>query len=256
MILVLAASHDQTVFPLCASWGDAEALCLRPADLAQAGWRHFVDVPGAEDTVPVDGGRLGVRSITGVLTRTPWVTAAELPQIASPDRDYVSAELSALLLSWLNALPCRVVNRPMPGSLGGVPWRTMQWRAAARLAGLRVGDTQRPKMTRTNLIVVGNRCFGTMAPELESGSIRLARIAGADLLGIAFDVSGDEAWFAGATCYPRLDDPDIGAALLELLRSPPPRRQAFPDLRPWRSIQAARSAATASAMGCSAASAK
>ena len=52
------------------------------------------------------------------------------------DRAYAGAETSALWLSWLSSLPCRVVNAPSPGSLAGPWYPPLQWLYLAARAGL------------------------------------------------------------------------------------------------------------------------
>ena len=52
------------------------------------------------------------------------------------DREYAHQELTALYLSWLNAIPAPVLNRPTPQGLAG-RWRhASEWAVAADEAGL------------------------------------------------------------------------------------------------------------------------
>ena len=98
---------------------------------------------GVGDARAIIGGRSVVTvEITGVLTRLTHIWEQELVQIVAEDRRYVVAEMSAFLMSWLSALDCPVLNRPVPGCLSGPSWRPEQWAAAATRADMRVAPQQ------------------------------------------------------------------------------------------------------------------
>lgn len=261
MILVIASAADATAAALANAWREADARCLRPADLSMPGWRHYIGADGKRGSIAVGGTVVSEREVTGVLTRTTWISPYELPLIAEADRTYVATEMSAFLLSWLSSLDCPVVNRPLPGCLAGPPWRAPQWMAAAAAAGLHVpafGRMQEPRGDTVMLTVVGTRCFGAAAPELHAASLRLAALAATALLSLAFDSDRAGATFLGANAFPPLDDVEIRDALLAVLRDPAHPPVGVPDLRPWRAAQPARinSRATASPISCPVASSK
>ena len=79
--------------------------------------------------------------LQAVVTRRPAVVAEELAWIDPADRSYVAAEANAFLVAWLDAIPCRVVNRPTATSLAGPSWGPLQWAAAAGRAGVRWAET-------------------------------------------------------------------------------------------------------------------
>jgi hypothetical protein len=58
--------------------------------------------------------RVALAALSGVLARVPTVLPCG-PEVSAEDRPYITTELNAALLAFLNALPCRVVNRPTPG---------------------------------------------------------------------------------------------------------------------------------------------
>jgi hypothetical protein len=176
------------------------------------------------------------KEITGVLTRVPWVNPVELVCIRGEDRDYIAAELSAFLLSWLTSLDIPVVNRPMPGCLAGPPWRVAQWVAAATVAGLMVAPQHGVvgALAPARVTVVGSECFGDVADDLCSASLRLAALANVDLLDVFFDGTDADAAFLGANAFPALDDAAVCEAVFSLLHGPIYRKGGFPDLRPWR----------------------
>lgn len=261
MILIVAAAADAAAAALGSAWRADDARCVRPVDLSMPGWRHFVAAEGNCGTVAVGGTVVPEREVTGVLTRTSWISPYDLPVIAEADRAYVATEMSAFLLSWLSSLNCPVVNRPMPGCLAGPPWRTPQWMAAAAASGLQTpafGRMREPRGNAVMLTVVGTRCFGAAAPELHAASLRLAALASTGLLGVAFDSDRADATFLGATAFPALDNEEILDALLGVLRGPAQRPAGVPNLRPWRAVQPASisSRATASPISCPVASSK
>lgn len=261
MILIVAAAADAAAATLAQAWHRSDARCLRPADLSMPGWRHFVAADGARGTAVVAGSVVPESEITGVLTRTTWISPYELPVIAEADRDYAATEMAAFLLSWLSSLDCPVVNRPTPGCLAGPPWRAPQWMAAAAMAGLKVPGLRRmhePRGDTVRLTVVGTNCFGVAAPELHAAALRLAALATTELLGVDFEGDQADAAFLGATAFPSLDSEEVQEALLGVLRGPGKQPAGIPDLRPWRTCQTARasSLAIASPISCPVASSK
>jgi hypothetical protein len=139
------------------------------------------------------------------------VVAEELVWIASADRAYVAAEANAFLVAWLDALPCRVVNRPSPLSLCGPVWGARHWGAAAARA--RVAWADRDGRDVHEVVVVGDDCIGARSPADETAARALAREARVELLGVSF--AGDCA--CAATTRPPLEDERVRRALLERL---------------------------------------
>jgi hypothetical protein len=236
LIIIIAGAADLAAQELAAGWNESDARLVRPADLSTRGWCHYVGASGRCGSIALGGEVIPETEITGVLTLLPWIDPAELVSIAPDDREYVAAEISAFLLSWLSSLDCVVVNRPMPGCLSGPPWRAAQWIAAARTVGLRVpassgftGDVHPVRVT-----VVGNECLGNVGDELRARSRRLTALAGAELLHVDFDGADADAAFLGASAIPRLEEPAVREAVLGLLHGPVRKVGAFPDLRPWR----------------------
>jgi hypothetical protein len=210
VLAVLASRLDAAARELVSSWSSAGAVLLSAEDLSTPGWTFRVDDPGG-GTAVVGGERVPVRELRAVLTRRPGVVAEELGWIAAADRAYVAAESNAFLLAWLDALPCRVVNRPTPLSLCGPAWGSRHWAAAASRAGVSWREPDGGDVR--DVYVVGARCIGARSAREERAALELARSAGVELLGVSF--SGGRACAAAAR--PPLEREDVRAALLDEL---------------------------------------
>jgi hypothetical protein len=131
-------------------------------------------------------GTVAAASLRGVHTRLGAVAPADLPHITADDREYVAAEMTAFLLSFLGGLSCPVLNRPTASSLMGPGWHLPRWRAAAIAAGLRVASDG---AAGASVTVLGEQAFGPAA--LAAPAAALARHAGVELLTARFTAEGD-----------------------------------------------------------------
>lgn len=238
MLLVLASLYDQAAEALVERWREHGARLLTCRDLSNAGWRFDPeDARGA--LVSAAGEVFHASEIRGLLTRLPSVTPHELPHIVAADREYIAAEMTAFLIAWLSSADFPVINRPTPVCLMGPNWREEQWTYAALRAGMRSRQTTRLLSLRTTpppaappvefkeasegngrtedvpltLTVVGERCFGGMDETLKAQALRLAKLAGVELLEVQFS-GGSEAAFVGAYLAPAVSSPDVANALL------------------------------------------
>src|SRR4051794_6707245 len=71
-----------------------------------------------------------------VLCRATTVSAPWAARASPADREYAAAEAHAVLLAWLTALDCPVLNRPSGRGLVGPVLSDAEWLAAAARAGL------------------------------------------------------------------------------------------------------------------------
>lgn len=175
---------------------------------------------------------MDVGDIAGVLVRLPCVYAHELLHITPADRDYVAAEMTAFLLSWLSTLTCPVLNHPTSTCLGGPYWRSEQWTYAAACAGIPVTSTSRrvclaappvsvtsemvqfdPAPGNLRVTVVGDQCVGNADGTLRRYARYLAEAADVGLLTVRFIDDSLGLRFADANPWPPLDDA-VGAAVL------------------------------------------
>ena len=165
-----------------------------------------------------DGRILDGSKIRGTLNRLQSIPCAHLRTAEVADRQYAQQELFALYLSWLNALPGVMVNRPTPGGLSG-DWRhPSEFVWLAKRAGLSTTPYQQSEsraalppytpdpLTRRSVIVVGGEsCASNASEEVSAGCVRLAELAATSLLGIDFNVTPDGDWiFSQATPLPDL----------------------------------------------------
>lgn len=185
-------------------------------------WEHRLGEAGATFALTLAGGERRVSSgeVRGTLNRLSFVPSAWLQRIGGPDRDYAIQEMHALYLSWLAALPGPVLNRPTPQGLSG-NWRHPSgWAALAGQAGLPAAryrqsseddpaEAWQPAGAPPEAIafVVGERVIAPpdLPTHFHEACRRLARAAGAGLLGIEFMPEAAGEWrFTGASVMPDL----------------------------------------------------
>jgi hypothetical protein len=210
VIVVVASAHDPRARDLVAYWGPQCATLLAAEDLSQPGWAFEVP-PGPCGRCVAGGKIIPDEAIAGVLTLRPRILAAELVHVASADRDYVAAEMTAVLRAWLAARRCPVVNAPSGVTLAGPNWRLARWHHEALALDIPVA---RAAHQCVDLIVTGKRCLGTDDPQLLSSAVALAHAARTELLGCRFTPHGH---FIGATPWPALDQTAVRNNLFELL---------------------------------------
>jgi hypothetical protein len=231
MIIILASRWDSTADGMAAAWAHRSVGVLTPRDLCAAGWRQHVGTVGSDPSPPnmavVQGRQIPQQEITGVLTRLPWVTDAEIAEIAAHDRTYAAAEMTSFLLYWLSQLKCPVLNPPTSLCLSGPYWRAERWAHMAARAGIPVQaicrDTRAelpadgsPSATAA-VTVVGRRTFGEADSDLLKSARRLAELAGVTLLTVRFSGAGRGATFMGADTFPALDEAILSEAVLDHL---------------------------------------
>ncbi len=186
-----------------ANLGDAnDVLTVGTIELASARWSHRI-VDGRASTIVglQDGTTIDTESTGAVLNLARSVPAIGFARSSARDRAYADSEQQALFVSFLRSFGCRVINdADGQGPLG--LWSPLRWSTLAHQCGidtwpggLRTGSrllTRRTNPTAVpvataNVIIVGERVFGAVAPILERQCRRLARMAGCELLGLTFD---------------------------------------------------------------------
>ena len=109
---------------------------IQPAQLLDRvllNWPVGIESPLLPGSLVVDGMTRPLTNLTGVFARLSFPLLLEIEVLSAQDRDYVVKEATAAWLAFLNALPCAVVNRPIPGGrptlLAGSPLQSQRARA-------------------------------------------------------------------------------------------------------------------------------
>jgi hypothetical protein len=196
---------DRSDLPALWAFRGLAARGLKPLELVTSEalayalcWEHRISSDGGSVAVELgDGRRIDGAEVHGVLNRLVAIPDHHLRRAAESDREYAAHELHAFFVSWLAALPCRVVNRATPQGLCG-GWRNRsEWLALAAAAGLptvplrlsdETSDNRLAPPVRT-VLVVGGQPFEAPAT-LRSGCARFAELAGADVFGVELAASG------------------------------------------------------------------
>ncbi|MBT2442694.1 hypothetical protein J7E93_21805 [Streptomyces sp. ISL-36] len=269
-VVVLADQHDTgataVVSALTGHGGPDRVTVVRPHELARARWQHRVDAKGATTTriVLPDGGVLDDRNIGAVLHRMPYVPPMGFLAAQVKDRHYATAELHALVASWLHGIASRVVGPvmtcPAPAaqmSESIVHFHAWQCglpvvrRSSATRAGLldptvtgerlvalidwpggssaRVPLMKLPEEPRSEarrLLIAGDRVIGAGAEEYGDACRRLAARLGTTLAEAHMVTVGDRPALARVDLYPRLDMPSHADAAADLLLTVEARSRA------------------------------
>lgn len=243
MLLVLASRFDREARSLVEEWQGDRVRVLTCDGLSRRGWVY--EPSAIERSVAViDDEAVPVPSISGVYTRLAAVSEADLPHVVATERSYVASEMTAFLLAWLSALPCRVINRPTPLSLVGPAWRPEQWTHAARRAGLATPNLRRiaPALRdgasvgapaahpmaesivpNVSVVTVADKYFADEGIDADTiANVRaLAAIAGVELLTTTFARTTRGLVFAAAAPSVDVTRPEVRDALQAQLAAPP-----------------------------------
>jgi hypothetical protein len=176
--------------------------------------------------------------VRGVLNRIVLAPPETIRAASRTDHEYALSELTAFYMSWLRAFPGPVLGRPTPQGLCG-RWRpASEWAVLAARAGLPtprlVQGTSHgewgeqgpplvdPRARVATVVVVGGRASArrALAP-LAGACATLARLAGADVLGVELAWLRSGLAFAGATPLPdlRSGGPGVLDAIASSLRT-------------------------------------
>lgn len=120
MILILADSTDPwaTLVHKEAHRTDRDVFWIQPAQLLDRillNWPVVTGTSVVPGTVTIDGHTILLADLTGIFQRLTLPPPLELEELSLQDRGYVIKETTAAWLALLNAMPCSVVNRPVPG---------------------------------------------------------------------------------------------------------------------------------------------
>lgn len=201
-------------------------------------WVHQIEASTGNARTRItlhDGCELRSDELQVVFNRLSWV---DYPGFAAADRSYACAEMSALLLSWLESLDCPVIN-PVAGHRLNASFSEFRWLTLAAQAGLPIPRTRlssnprrypprrmMPPGSRTvsefdlagqfthPVLILGGEAGNGVPSHLKKGCRELARLSGAAVLKLSFASRGpvDESWqFLGAHAMPQFLDAEVDA---------------------------------------------
>jgi hypothetical protein len=213
VLLIIANAYDNPARALSRLCRDEPTLLLTPRDLSREGWQYHV---GSIDQgwVVASGTRIRTRDIRGVVTRLAWIDPRELEHIVREEREYVAAEMSAVLLAWISELRCRVVNRPSTTCLCGPGWSIAEWETAAVRAGIAVMRDKARGGDTVPITIAGNEILGPAPADLKGGLVRLAQLAGVEFVTV--HLNAREPALERVDLWPDVSDSTTAGALLKL----------------------------------------
>lgn len=197
-------------------------------------WEHRLGRGGNHTKIHLaDGRTLCSDSIQGIFNRANYIPTEHFHLAHPHDRDYAIQEFTAFFMSWMNALPCAVVNRPTAQGLSGAWRHESEWIWLAGQAGLPTSLYQQSSYsgvlqalhptfsaqarTTQTVIVVGDQVCGASVPaSLRAGCQKLAQLANTPLLGIDFSLDATGMWYF-KTATPTPDVQLGGQPLLQAL---------------------------------------
>jgi hypothetical protein len=131
MILILAEFTDPWAILVNRQAKDigGDVLWVQPGQLLDRillNWPVIASTPVMPGTLVIDGQTILLDNLTGIFARLTLPPRLDLDELSPHDRNYVIKETSAAWLAFINAMPCAVVNRPVPGGqptiLAGSPF--------------------------------------------------------------------------------------------------------------------------------------
>ena len=185
-----------------------------------------------------DGRTLRPEAIRGLVNRVNFLPTRHFDNVATADQGYATEELSAFFLAWLDAIPGRVINPPLPFSLNGGDFPIATVMHCAATAGLPTGGwharaheseaetSSSIEPTHVVIVFVGI-LFGPILPrDLQDACRRLAILLGLPLMQVALRRLRTGEWrFMSVTGNAdfRLGGSGLAAAIgRELASSPEP----------------------------------
>lgn len=120
MILILAESTDPWAILVNRQTQDidGDVLWVQPGQLLDRillNWPVLASTSVVPGTLVIDGKTIPLDNLTGIFARFTFPPPLDLDELSSHDRSYVIKETTAAWLAFLNAMPCSVMNRPVPG---------------------------------------------------------------------------------------------------------------------------------------------
>jgi hypothetical protein len=223
MILILASRVDDRARALASAFPRGRARVLTCRDLSRPGWLLGTDAR-EQHRIVAAAHRLRPASVSGIVSLIPCVRPQELVHIVPADREYVAAEMTAMLAYWLSTLTCPILNRATAGSLCGPGWRPERWCHLARAHGIPVQTLRRatkpdsgPPPEVRMLTIVGPRVIGSGLRQFAERARAVAATADVELLQLWFSVDRSGPKCLGAPPVPDIASPIVQSAIVDYL---------------------------------------
>ena len=254
--LILAHEGDESAIRVAARLHQrhgSKAVRLTSLDeiVFASDWQHRLDSRNTETTLALHDGTV-IRSddVQVVFNRLRWLDTPFFTSSPKQDREYAVMEMFALIVSWLNSLPCPVVNSVSPRGLGAPDYSPLAWHYLAGKAGLPTSRIRLTSSTRryplrelgtrangpinvpawlmeptsdqlAHVCVVGNHITSDLADDFEEPSRQLSALTGLEILSIFFrqELRSARWTFAGADVCPQFHNDRSLQAAVELLES-------------------------------------
>ncbi len=232
MFLILCSSYDAPA--IWAAHG-LQAMGLHPVSLVTP--EMFASATTLEHRVGNDGTSIALKfmdgygisdhNLRGVLNRLPGPPREIIDRFAPADRDYALQEMTAFYLSWLNSLPCPILNRPTPQGLSGRWFHNSELVLLAHQSGLATSIYRQsakdpvedgykplapPEARIERVVVLDGEVFGAQPPaQVQDACCQFSKLCRTPLLGVDFFIDSGTWIFSHATPLP---DYQVGGSRL------------------------------------------
>ncbi|MEO5335099.1 MAG: hypothetical protein H7839_24060 [Magnetococcus sp. YQC-5] len=221
--LVLASADDFAALWVYQQWQSMTSrriLLLTPETLCTAmTWRqHLTTGEHSSQIGLADAIRLQDTAIHGIYNRFFRVMPLHWQRASPEERLYVEQEYMAILLSWMHALRCPILNPPTSRGLSGASRSTAEWRMLAIQAGLPIMPLLMDGLGRAEqnslycfktykIIMLSNTCYNYLPYHLHIPAQRLCQLADTPLLELHFACPTRDDWlFLHANPWPDLKE--------------------------------------------------
>lgn len=231
-VLVLAHAFDAGAAAVTSRLQTMAGLTVRvvrPEVLSLARWSHRIDTRGQATTVMTLPGQESLSSadLGAALIRIRYLPVTRFRTSSAKDRDYASAELTALATSWLAGLGERAVH-----TVRHHPWVTpllslQRWSSVAAACGLPVAprristsarwrlpteqeaeqDDMAMQIPHCSVLVAGKQLAGSGVCQFGTQCLNAAQTLGFELLEFRFVQQAGGLVLTDVDTLPRLDHP-------------------------------------------------
>ncbi|CAL2105028.1 conserved hypothetical protein [Tenacibaculum sp. 190524A02b] len=208
VILSHPQDHDAIWLYLALQKQNIPIELISPEELLMAKeWKQIINEDENSFYIKTKKGvEISNKNLNFLFNRTQIPKSPIWEKAAEAEKQYVHAEMNALLMSWLYQVQesCPIYNPSIGYSLSGVFWSPEQWAKAAYVAGFKnVNSNNTHTPIGKNILVIGKKVItNCINKQLVNNCIELSNLAQTPLLEIT--VSNDEKNFIKANTFPSL----------------------------------------------------